>query len=1458
MRELLKLFRVLVFIFMPLLVLSQPRFKHTHYSTEDGLSHDIITHMFKDRNGFMWFGTWNGINRFDGHQFISYRSSPGDMSHLKNDRIDQITEDNFNHLWIKAYDGMVYRFDKEKEQFSSVKTLLTLNQQQQYDFSRIFTSKDRGIWLQTTHSGLIRLLNPQSDTPGYQLYSSGLKPGYQLPDNNISFFFEDSQNDIWIGTGKGVAKLSSDRKGKYLVSLLDGTRGKSITCIVELKGRIFIGTNDGELVVFDKSSGQCKIVKAVDARINALLPAKQNQYLYATTSSGNFLVFDYNGGLIGNFTYSRGNALNMMFEDKGGDIWIEPHREGVIKYNAKTGVFKTYRQINNARNNYPGEHFRVIEDIEGRVWVNLKGGGFGYYNPLTDRLEYFYNQPNSPDKLLSNIVIGVYYDPAGIMWLRTDERGVEKIVFQPKNFDQHLLVKPEVFRTDNEVRGLFQDRLGRLWIGAKGGKLYVSKDGKEFNDIFINMPSNGLGLVYTILEDSRGSVWLGTKANGLYRADPVNGERSRYQLFHFTKTKGKFPISSDEIYSLLEDKRGRIWIGTFDQGLNLFFKRGADEGFIHDREMLSRYPVNRFRKIRHIGIDAKENLWLGTTDGLLVASETTKDNFRFVPFQKIAGDKTSLGKNDIQYVFRDSENRMWLATAGGGLNLAIGNDPLKGMKFKVFTTANGLANDYVLSCVESPKNILWISSLNGLSRFDLTRQAFRNYSTYDGLPNVSFSEAASVKINGDSLAFGTIRGYITFSPKHIQDRLIDGVIVFTNLQINNNDVRPGKSEVLDKAINLTDKISLRHDQNIISVDYTVLDYRSEDKQVYAYRLIGFDEEWNTGANSRRATYTNLPAGSYVLEVKCVSPGLYQQMPIRRLEITINPPFWKTWWAFLLYLFIVIIIVEIIRRALMTMLKLRNSIALEKSMAALKMNFFTNVSHELRTPLTLIMSPIEEISKTENLSDRGRLSVELIRKNADRMSKFFNQMLEIRKLQSGSASLNISRFELVAFTREVMSYFKGVADSKNILFSLTTASPTLEVWADADKLETVIYNLLSNAFKFTPNGKVISVDIQDVNDSGAVHIAVADQGKGIAEDKLESIFEMFYEGDESAGKDNPGTGIGLALSREITALHEGEIAAKINQYGGLTVSIVLPVSFRHYQDINAHFCVEKASLHGLESIIADGEIKGRYIQESSREKDSPVILLVEDNDDLRAFIQSQLSKSYRVEVAFDGQDGLEKAEIIQPDLILSDVMMPRMNGLLMLQRIRKNHAISHIPVVLLTAKSAIQNQIEALEYGADYYITKPFHRDFLMAAIANLIKKRKDTLDALLDDQKIVKLSPGEIKVDSQDEIFLAKIKQIVEEKMADQDFNIETVPDNLNIGRTAFYRKFKGLTGITPIDFVKEMRLLRAQQYLDGDYGNVSEVAYAVGFNNAKYFGTCFKSKFGISPSEYLKAKAGQ
>lgn len=1418
----------------------------------------------------MWLGTWDGINRFDGHSFVTFKPTPADTYQLGNSRIARIVEDQHDHLWIQAYDYQIYRFDKKTEQFLPLSTIVVPEGKRPIEFNNILYAAAGWVWLQTKNAGIFCVSQTEFSTKQVFQYNRKAAAAYRLPADTVNFFYADKESRIWIGTGNGLACLERSAAGTYTnANRVPSAIAAGIHVIAheEDAAHVYFGTAEGNLVVFDKKAASFSCYPIASGQINALLCSKKRRVLYASSSLGEIITVNPDNRQASTAIYQPQENLSSLYEDQAGSVWIEPEKSGAILFDPLSRSFQLFAMHTGKvpDSDVNSRYYWLLEDGEGAVWVNMKGGGLAHCKPAGKTLEYTVATADGAGYQLPDNVTDRYYDKAGILWLTTNQGGIVKIVTQHNHFQQQLLVNENIAGADNEVRGMLCDSHNRLWMGMKRGSLVVSEHGVPVKGLFVNEPAGGLVGVYTILQDRRGNIWMGAKGNGLFRASPVNQELTKYQLTHFTANKAHADsLPCNQVRTLLEDKNGRIWIGSLDNGLVLIEEQEGKTRFIPVATAVDDYSKGSYQNIRHMCLDKDGNIWIATTNGLLVVDARVQHSpiQQYKAYHTISGDISSLGNNDILFIYRDRKNRMWLATSGGGFCQAIGDKPLQALRFRNYTTEDGMPNDYVFSCTEDADGNFWLATENGLSKFNPETLVFRNYDSHDGLPaQAAFSEASVAKTQaGRRLFFGTTMGCLSFDPAQVNTGRVAANIAFTALQINNETIGPRANDrLLKEDVNYVQELTLPYYQNSISIYYAILDHRgSVGQQGFAYRLAGFDTTWHNDWQFRKATYTNLPPGHYVFEVKTLSADLYSNKPYKQLAITIRYPWWKTGWAYLLYAIFFCVLTYVVWRYALAMMRLRNKVEVEQKLAALKMNFFTNVSHELRTPLTLIVSPLEQLSRKAQLSPELTGYVAVAQKNAARMVRFVNQLLDLRKAQSEKATLHISQVELVSFVKKISDYFTEAARSKRIQLEMVCDLEELFVYADAEKLDVVIYNLIGNAVKFTPEEKAIKIFITSIAEEQSFSIAVYDQGCGVPANKLEEIFELFQEGDHVQGNALKGTGIGLALSREFIQLHGGTIWAENNADGGLTVVVKLKTGAANNRQ-EAVLAVDGHTMYAVAEAPGEQPMLPELVHNTGMapNEEAALVLLVEDNDELRAFIKAQLSAHYRVATANDGAEGLQKAIELVPDLIVSDIMMPQMDGIQLLDKVKNDVHISHIPVVLLSARYSIESQIEGLRYGADYYITKPFNNDFLIASIDNLLQQRKKLFEALVEKKKAVVVSPEPPVLTTKDEIFLKNLIEVVEAKIDDPDFNIDTVAETMALSRTNFYKKFKSLTTLTPMEFVRDMRLQRAKQYLDTGEHNISEIAYLTGFSNPKYFSTCFKEKYHVSPSDYMKAKKG-
>lgn len=1435
---------------LPILLLGQQNIIFKHYSTQDGLSHGSIVNIIRDAKGFMWFATWDGLNRFDGHNFKVYKSYPGDGSPLSSNRIDLMVEDSIGNLWLKTYDGRLFRFNIYTEKFEDILHSVVGNENFRVVGIQKFSQSD--IFIVTENSGVFRI-NFDKNGIDYRLERFCANcANYPIASDKVIHLFEDNKNHLWFIFPKGLSVFKFNKNTKEyrcVDSQLEIPRlsEKQITSYFSEGVDLFLGTNDGEVLYWKLTDHSIQSIGLKNSDVVSRLYVDKKKRLYVGTESNGLMVFNtISKKLLAHYYNSEFlNSVENLYEDSKGQIWISSGAVGIVKLDPEKRTIKHYYQdVGLSPLNRIITKAAIVEVANKKLWLSLNGGGFGYYNPLNEKVEYFFNKPGSTDALMSNIVPIFYVDSTNVLWLSTYNKGIEKIILLEDRFN---LVQPEKGHSQklaNEVRALYEDAKKNLWVSTKAGYTYVYKPGTSVPEnitLKYNLVST---MVYAISEDQDGNIWLGTKGNGLI---VVNTSKPEKYTFSYIRHEAEIPnsLSNNDIYSVLPDSKGDVWVGSFGGGLNLLKKDNKGYRVLNSSNYFTNYPFNIANKIRQIKEDHKGNIWLATTEGLVFFNpNNTERNSNFILFQKEIDNNSSLGNNNVYCIKEDNNGQLWFGTLGGGLSKLVQypNDTLSA-SFKSYNSTNGMASDVIFSIEVDHNNDLWMSSENGIIKFNSQSGVFNNYNQNDGLLSNSFSEAASCLRENGELCFGAFDGFYHFKPYNFTEKERKVNIELTDFQIFNQPVKQGMKGVeINSSISTAQLVELDHNQNVFSIEYTGLDYWVNNKFSYQYILEGYEENWHRVKDRRMATYTKVPPGEYKFMVKFDNPGLMGNVP-RELKIIVQPPFWKTTWAYIIYIIVVLLLLETGRRLAVTIIKLRNNVVVEKELTQMKLKFFTNISHELRTPLALILGPVQEISRKEKLTDLGKGYLDIVERNTRKMLRLINQLLDFRKIQQGSIELKLTYVDIKVFIEDIYKNFTELAREKEIQFYFRTKVDGAHIWIDEEKIESVIYNLLSNAFKFTQCGNEVVLELNENPES--VEVSVSDTGRGIPEDKQPLIFKRFANiGLES--KDQAGTGIGLSLSKEFVGLHNGKISFTSSEGKGSRFVMLLFKQKEHFDLAHVSFIEKEPDKdESDEDILEEVSI--------DKGKSETRILVVEDNMDLLGFIKDLLKESYTVYEAIDGEQGIAKAKEIKPDLIISDIMMPKVDGLTLLSKLKDNFDTSHIPIVLLTAKSSIESKLEGLKYGADAYITKPFNSLYLIGQIDNLLLQRKKLVERYTGMVKLMDISDDELIVTDRDSEFLNKVVQIIEENLADVNFKVSVLSRQMGMGRTNFFNKIKGLTGLSPIDFVKEFKLKKAIQLLESGNYNVSEVSYMSGFSDPGYFSRCFKEKYKVAPSKFYK-----
>ncbi|AWK06197.1 hypothetical protein HYN56_18980 [Flavobacterium crocinum] len=933
-------------------------------------------------------------------------------------------------------------------------------------------------------------------------------------------------------------------------------------------------------------------------------------------------------------------------------------------------------------------------------------------------------------------------------------------------------------------------------------------------------------MVKAIAIDKSQNIWIGTGLGGLNLFDP---KTATFTIFK-QNTANSNSIVSDNVNCLVINRQNKIFIGT-DVGLNIYDI---------DKQRFSFFETNGktflYKSINALYEDRKGNIWVGGPTGIHIYKNS---KLEYQHFRQASGESLTY---DINCFFEDSKGQMWVGTYHHGLALL---QP-KNNNFRIFDTNKGLPSDNVLAITEDKNDNLWISTDNGLAKYDPYVNAFRSFNIIDGLPDNQFNTNSVLNDSEGKIFFGTYNGLVSFNPQNIQKNTFAPTTVFSNLKLFNIPVKiDDKSGVLNADINFIKNLTFKHDQNIFTIEFSALNFVKSNKNKYAYMLKGFEKNWNY-VDIPSATYTNLPAGDYQFLVKSANNDGIWNRNIKKINIKVLPPFWRTWWAYLIYLTAVSIIAYYIAKFLKARSQLRQELHFEK----MKLDFFTNVSHEIRTPLTLILGPIEKLEKltTENsLANKYAVS---IKNNTNRLYRLVNELLDFRKADSGKMHLYFVKEDLVGVIKEVFDSFQTLAEVKDIQYTFKCFYPEILVYFDKNQIEKVFFNLLSNAFKFTNKGGAINLKV--TLKAKNVKVSITDNGKGIPIKNLDDIFTKFYQVDQSMG-----TGIGLALTKSLIELHKGKISVKSkpatqDKAGKTTFTVLLKLGKDHLNEINILPMSQNENIiiedieDNLSEIITDNLTEENKIKTAS-------ILIVEDNDEVRDFIKQSLETNYFVYESENGLEGWKTALQIIPDLIISDVMMPIMDGLELCKKIKTDLRTSHIPVIMLTAKSAPVHHLHGLQHGADAYITKLFSDQILQLKIQNLLSL-KVALQQKYSEQ-ILKLPIIINSESSKDEVFLQRLQQIVEENISSTNLDLAFITTEIGMSKSVLYKKFSALTNLSLNEFIKNQRLKHAVELFQKGETSTLTVALQVGFNDVKYFSREFKKKYGITPSEYLKNK---
>lgn len=912
-----------------------------------------------------------------------------------------------------------------------------------------------------------------------------------------------------------------------------------------------------------------------------------------------------------------------------------------------------------------------------------------------------------------------------------------------------------------------------------------------------------------------------------------------------------FSLNCNFIFSLKEDKQGRIWVGTLGGGLNQITKdANGNERFIHSGNKLSDYP-SRFSRIKNICIDHLDNIWLATTSGILLC-RWSKDKLTYTPIVRNGNAKNSLSCDNVYDIFESSKHEIYVATFGGGLDKLTGFDEQGNGIFKNYSSPQMISN-VPLTLAEDNEGNLWIPSENGLYRLFLENDSTEIYDNRFLPEGLLLTDSRACRLSNNEMLFGTDRGLLSIIPQQMKRNSYTSNLIITDIHINGEKKEPSYR---------SSGITLSHKENSFSINYETLDMKFPNKIEYAYRLKGFDN-WNYVKNNRMAVYTNIPKGNYCFQVKSTNSDGVWSNKIKEISITILPSFWESIYGTILYFIIFILIVAISTYILFVIYKLRNRVAIEKHILDIKTKFFTDMIHELRTSFTLIVAPIDHMLSQKDLSPVIQQDLALVKRNTKHTLKIINQVLDLQKIQNES-KLTVQRIEIAPFIEHIINNFQSIAIQRESEITFESKESPLFLWADPDKLESILFNLITNAFKYSPKGTVIHLSVQETDTN--IILQISDQGYGISQEKQKSIFNRFENYVSSDIFKKQSTGIGLSLVKELVELHKGKITlqSKINE--GSTFTIYFRKGKEHFAP-ETEFILsdydERPQLSQNDTLFLRDDYEAE--EEACKDCGKSSILVVDDNQELLFFLHTILSEEFRVITASNGKEGLEKAIKYLPNMIVSDVVMPEMTGIEMVKKLQANTYTCHIPIVLLSSKTDVENQNEGLELGVDDYITKPFSASYLIAKIWNIIRQRK-RIQALYYSELIQNKEESNIDSEEQEELrslpqadkdLLDGIVCFINKHLDHPDLSVDTLVEEAGISRSALFKKIKTLIGISPMELIKNIRLKKAAELIEEGSDNFTQVAYKVGFKDSQHFSKCFKQIYGVTPTEYRKKHLG-
>jgi len=1428
---------VLFFCLISAFCTAQPTGLLTHFSNDGKLSQSRVLGIQQDEKGFIWLATFNGLIRYDGNTFRKFKVEQSVPLNIKSNRVSKFKFDNNERVWIQSEKNDIYYFDARELKFHN--PIEGDSSNHTFDHFKIMPSGRTWLFPESKNYMIVFETNKQIRRVNFDVAKHFGK---------ITDVFEDKLGTTWFLTDAGICRLNKSAKiPEYFFSNMAGQAGKSNSFNIaeETKDDLWFGGDKGKFIRYNKKSSTFFDLNLGIKDDILLLNIIEDNKVLIVTKGRSFCLYDIKAGKLDIYNAKTLSGLpneniNFLGLTHSRYFWFDT-QSAVFQFDLLTRKLQRLEvDSSNPATTAGKQKSFLLTSPNGTVWIQSNKGAFAYWDEKQNKLRSVLRCIKESKETVSDVMHTAMFDKLGNLWFCSYKQGLDLITFNNSNF-LSLNLRTSADNKKQNVRSLMEDNKKNLWVASRGEKIELfdsqkRKIGFLGSDGTLSQNSPDWGAdIYSMMQDSKGRIWIGTRGNGVFCLTPKQSSFSFAVQHYKYDEKDKYSISSDDIYKVFQATNGQIYFATWGGGINLVRESNNGINFVSYRNELKNYPIGGADKVRSIVETKEHKIFFVSSYKLFSFSEGNRspEKLQFKEHFQASG-------NDILDVIVTSDNRLALATNGKGLIL-IDIDKQNNVKVKTFWSENfGFPLEGVVGMQEDKFGKIWLMGDNQIVRFDPKNNSCETFPELKSIIGTEiFSEATKCRLSSGEIVSGYSDGVIYFKPEAIKSSTFKPYLAISGFLVNNKELYEVNPET-PKNPDLLKEVTLQHDQNFFRVQFSALDYIKNENIVYRYKLEGIDKEWNYIKAGQSINYTNLGRGSYTLLVSSTNGHNLWLDNERQIKITIRPSIWGTNLAYFCYLLLGVGLFLLIRRAVLTILKLRNDVRVEKEVSELKLNFFTDISHEIRTPLTMITAPLEVMLSDDQIDNSVKSQLRVIEKYSTKLLNLVNQILDLRRMQD--RKLEVREIDLGQFVSEVCEGFAETSIQRNIKLKVDISETKPHIWADPDSLDKILVNLLSNAFKYCKKGNLIEVKVEESEKK--VSLKVSDNGPGINSVVQKKLFVRFSNYNENPF--NPSTGIGLSIVKDSVEKHGAEISLETTLGKGSSFEISFQKGYSHFSNA-VDILFEETDEHLAEDELTAEE----HIETEIREK--PIGLVVEDDPELRKFIVSILESDYTIYVAENGEEGHLKAAELSPDFIISDIMMPELDGIEMLKIIRNNFAISHVPVILLSAKTAIESKLEGMEYGADDYITKPFNVSFLKARVKNVLEQRI-RLQQLYSTGKITEIEEEEpLQISNRDNKFMLQVIELVKENISKSDFSVDELGKLMCMSRASFFNKLKNITGVSPVVFIRDMRLNEAAELLKNDDLLIKEVCFEVGFNDLKYFGKCFRAKYNYTPVEYRK-----